>query len=81
MDAIIHWVARTMFLNVIFCVRNGAPGDMKSVRYGMLWDYMVWCGIWYMVQGFPSACVRLEIPGVSPVAKGEHRRSHVHEPT
>ena len=37
--------------------------------------------IWNTVkQGSPSGCGRLEIPGVPQVTKGEHRRSHVHEP-
>ena len=29
---------------------------------------------------FPLGMWRLEIPGVSQVAKGQHRRSHAHEP-
>ena len=33
------------------------------------------------VQGSPSGCDRLEIPGVPQVAKRGHRRSHVHGPT
>ena len=32
------------------------------------------------IQGSPSGCGRLEIPGVSEVAKGEHKRPHEYEP-
>ena len=38
--------------------------------------------IWYRGnQVFPSGCGRLEIPRVSQVATGEHRRPHFHKPT
>ena len=33
-----------------------------------------------VIQGSPSGCGCLEIPGVSQVEKEEHRRSYVYEP-
>ena len=38
------------------------------------------CMVWHGTHD-DTGCRRLEITGVSQVSKGEHRRSHVHEPT